>query len=353
MKLFARYSAFIYVKYFCIIFVSLVGFYVVIDTLTNLKNIPNSANLQLIYVSLTALISINYVLPISMVLALIVTMINLTRSNELVSFYALGISKNRLITPIFSIALLISFAYIGLCCTQFAYAKERQESLEDFQSFDRSTRWIFLRFENKFIYIEKLFGNKQLAQNVRIFDMNGSQILTQITAKEAGYNDGTWTLRDNNITQIPQNLNLGAAGIKNSYADEIIVANSFRPRIIENIKNKDNLYSITDAIDSINTLKNENINIAKIKSVLYSMIFFPLFAPFMVMILYYYMPVTGRFASLAIASFGAIFVSLCVWGILFLLIRLSINGAIAAEIGIILPVIILMIFAGYKFNQHR
>lgn len=353
MKLFARYSAFIYVKYFCIIFVSLVGFYVVIDTLTNLKNIPNSANLQLIYVSLTALISINYVLPISMVLALIVTMINLTRSNELVSFYALGISKNRLITPIFSIALLISFAYIGLCCTQFAYAKERQESLEDFQSFDRSTRWIFLRFENKFIYIEKLFGNKQLAQNVRIFDMNGSQILTQITAKEAGYNDGTWTLRDNNITQIPQNLNLGAAGIENSYADEIIVANSFRPRIIENIKNKDNLYSITDAIDSINTLKNENINIAKIKSVLYSMIFFPLFAPFMVMILYYYMPVTGRFASLAIASFGAIFVSLCVWGILFLLIRLSINGAIAAEIGIILPVIILMIFAGYKFNQHR
>ena len=353
MKLFARYSAFIYVKYFCIIFVSLVGFYVVIDTLTNLKNLPNSANLQLIYVSLTALISINYVLPISMVLALIVTMINLTRSNELVSFYALGISKNRLITPIFSIALLISFAYIGLCCTQFAYAKERQESLEDFQSFDRSTRWIFLRFENKFIYIEKLFGNKQLAQNVRIFDMNGSQILTQITAKEAGYNDGTWTLRDNNITQIPQNLNLGAAGIENSYADEIIVANSFRPRIIENIKNKDNLYSITDAIDSINTLKNENINIAKIKSVLYSMIFFPLFAPFMVMILYYYMPVTGRFASLAIASFGAIFVSLCVWGILFLLIRLSINGAIAAEIGIILPVIILMIFAGYKFNQHR
>lgn len=353
MKLFARYSAFIYVKYFFIIFVSLIGFYVVIDTLTNLKNLPSSANLQLIYVSLTALISINYVLPISIVLALIVTMINLTRSNELVSFYALGISKNRLITPIFIITLLISFGYIGLCCTQFAYAKERQESLEDFQSFDRSTKWIFLRFENKFIYIEKLLGNKQLAQNVRIFDMNGSQIISQITAKEASYDGRTWILKDNNITQIPQNLSLGATGLERSYADEIVIANSFRPRIIENIKNKDNLYSIIDAIDSINTLKNENINIAKIKSVLYSMIFFPLFAPFMVLILYYYMPVTGRFASLAIASFGAIFVSLCIWGVLFLLIRLSINGAIAAEIGIILPVIILMLFAGYQFYKHR
>lgn len=353
MKLFARYSAFIYVKYFFIIFVSLIGFYVVIDTLTNLKNLPSSANLQLIYVSLTALISINYVLPISIVLALIVTMINLTRSNELVSFYALGISKNRLITPIFTITLLISFGYIGLCCTQFAYAKERQESLEDFQSFDRSTKWIFLRFENKFIYIEKLLGNKQLAQNVRIFDMNSSQIISQITAKEASYDGRTWILKDNNITQIPQNLSLGATGLERSYTDEIVIANSFRPRIIENIKNKDNLYSIIDAIDSINTLKNENINIAKIKSVLYSMVFFPLFAPFMVLILYYYMPVTGRFASLAIASFGAIFVSLCIWGVLFLLIRLSINGAIAAEIGIILPVIILMLFAGYQFYKHR
>ena len=83
------------------------------------------------------------------------------------------------------------------------------------------------------------------------------------------------------------------------------------------------------------------------------MIFFPLFAPFMVLILYYYMPVTGRFASLAIASFGAIFISLCIWGVLFLLIRLSINGAIAAELGIILPVIILMLFAGYQFYKHR
>lgn len=65
------------------------------------------------------------------------------------------------------------------------------------------------------------------------------------------------------------------------------------------------------------------------------------------------MPVTGRFASLAIASFAAIFVSLCIWGVLFLLIRFSINGAIMAELGIILPVVILMLFAGYKFYQHR
>lgn len=353
MKLFARYSSFIYLKYFFIIFISLIGFYVVIDTLTNLKNLPSSANLQLIYVSLTALISVNYILPISLVLALIVTMINLIRSNELVSFYALGVSKNRLIMPIFTIALAISFGYIGLCFTQFAYAKERQESLEDFQSFERFTNWIFLRFENKFIYIDKLFGDKQSAKDIKIFDMNGSQILSQTIAKEGSYKDNIWILKDNTIITLPQDIKLGGSGFEIKNLDEIVALNNFRPRIIESIKNSDNLYSIGDAIDAIRTFKNENINITKIRSTLYSMIFFPLFAPFMILILYYYMPLTGRFASLAIASFISIFVSLCVWGVLFLLIRISINGAIAAEFGIILPIIILMLFAGYKVYKHR
>ena len=353
MNLFARYSSFIYFKYFLIIFMALVGFYVVIDTLTNLKNLPNSANLQIIYVCLTALISINYILPISLVLALIVTIINLIRSNELVSFYALGVSKNRLIMPIFTIALIISFAYIGLCFTQFAYAKERQESLEDFQSFERFTNLTFLRFENKFIYIDKLFGDKQSAKDIRIFDMNGSKIMSQTIAKEANYDDNIWRLKDNIVVTLPQNIELGSSGFESKNLDEIITLSNFRPRIIENIKNSDNIYSISDAIDSIKTLKNENINISKIKSALYSMLFFPLFAPFMVLILYYYMPLTGRFASLSIASFSAILATLCVWGVLFLLIRISLNGAIAAEFGIILPIVLLMLFAGYKVYEHR
>ena len=65
------------------------------------------------------------------------------------------------------------------------------------------------------------------------------------------------------------------------------------------------------------------------------------------------MPLTGRFASLSIASFAAILATLCVWGVLFLLIRISLNGAIAAEFGIILPIVLLMLFAGYKVYEHR
>ncbi len=55
MKLFSKYTGLVYLKYFIIIFMALELFYIGIDTLTNLKDFPKSANLQLIYLSLLPL----------------------------------------------------------------------------------------------------------------------------------------------------------------------------------------------------------------------------------------------------------------------------------------------------------
>jgi len=104
MKLYARYVGWVYIKSFFIVFLALELFYVGIDLLTNLKDLPPSANLQLLYVGLTSLSAISYVLPLSLIFALIILHVNMVRSNELISFYALGISKNKLILPPFLIA---------------------------------------------------------------------------------------------------------------------------------------------------------------------------------------------------------------------------------------------------------
>ena len=58
------------VKYFVILFVALTLFYVGIDILTNLKSMPASANLKLLYFGLTSLTAVNYVLPLSLIFAL-------------------------------------------------------------------------------------------------------------------------------------------------------------------------------------------------------------------------------------------------------------------------------------------
>ena len=164
MKLYARYVGWVYIKSFLIVFLALELFYVGIDLLTNLKDLPPSANLQLLYVGLTSLSAISYVLPLSLIFALIILHVNMVRSNELISFYALGISKNKLILPPFLIALFVTIFYVGLNFTPFAYAHDYQKKhLLKNTAFSKSTNDSFLKFEGKFIYIKELNSAKQRA----------------------------------------------------------------------------------------------------------------------------------------------------------------------------------------------
>lgn len=352
MKLFSKYSASVYLKYFFIIFIALELFYIGIDTLTNLKDFPKSANLQLIYIALTSLTAVNYVLPLSLIFALIVSKINMIRSNELISFYSLGINKNSLIMPPFIISLIITFIYICLSATPFAYARDYQKNLINFGNSERSSENIFLKYENKFIYIKKLYPEKNTAEDIKIFEIIDGRIINQIVAKEATFTNNSWKLYDATITTLPKDLQLGNNGYIKEIKKEIVILNGFKPKTIEKIYRSNSNYSIIDAIDSIRTLKNEKINLNNIKSTLYSLLFFPLFAPLMVLILYYYLPITGRFFNLALASFIYIIVTLCLWGILFALIRFSSNGVLSPEIGIILPIFLLMAFGIKKFYQN-
>ena len=49
MKLYVKYAALSYLKYFFILLIALECFYVGIDVLTNLKDFPSSANTALLY----------------------------------------------------------------------------------------------------------------------------------------------------------------------------------------------------------------------------------------------------------------------------------------------------------------
>ena len=132
MKLYSRYVGYVYFKYVVILFIALECFYVGIDVLTNLKDFPQSANTALLYIALTASVAVTYTLPLSLIFALIITAFNMIRSNEFVSFYALGVSKNSFIVPPFLIALIITLIYIGLNNTPFAYSLRFQKNLTNF-----------------------------------------------------------------------------------------------------------------------------------------------------------------------------------------------------------------------------
>ena len=172
MKLYAKYISWVYIKYFLIVFVALEFFYVGIDVLTNLKDFPQSANLAILYVCLTAVVAVSYILPLSLVLAMIIMGIKLIRSNELVSFYALGTSKNTLVLAPFLIALTITLFYIIANATPFVYAWNYRQGLAGLQDRDEMGKEIFLKFENKFIYVDRLFADASIAKNIKIFEVD-------------------------------------------------------------------------------------------------------------------------------------------------------------------------------------
>ena len=347
MNLYARYVGWLYFKYFVIIFVALTLFYVGIDILTNLKDMPASANLKLLYFGLTSLTAVNYVLPLALIFALITSKFSMIRSNELVSFYALGIDKNRLIKPPFYIALAITFVYVGLNFTPFAYAYEYGRNIVKLSNLSRTSSDIFLKFEGKFVYMDSLNPISGEAKDVRIFDINGSNLRSATFGESGRFIDDAWLLKNAKIVNLPQNIKLGEKGLDIKTPSELKTLENFKPKTIESASAESSAITIPDAVDYILAFKDEGIGLNSTKTTLYNLAFAPFFAPFMVLIIYYFLPVTGRFFNLALKSFIFTIASLCVWGALFVMMRFARNSVVSPEIGVLLPIILLGAYAFY------
>nr|WP_314089894.1 LptF/LptG family permease [uncultured Campylobacter sp.] len=347
MNLYARYVGWLYFKYFVIIFVALTLFYVGIDILTNLKDMPASANLKLLYFGLTSLTAVNYVLPLALIFALITSKFSMIRSNELVSFYALGIDKNRLIKPPFYIALAITFVYVGLNFTPFAYAYEYGRNIVKLSNLSRTSSDIFLKFEGKFVYMDSLNPISGEAKDVRIFDINGSNLRSATFGESGRFIDDAWLLKNAKIVNLPQNIKLGEKGLDIKTPSELKTLENFKPKTIESASAESSAITIPDAVDYILAFKDEGIGLNSTKTTLYNLAFAPFFAPFMVLIIYYFLPITGRFFNLALKSFIFTIASLCVWGALFVMMRFARNGVVSPEVGVLLPIILLGAYAFY------
>nr|WP_315062773.1 LptF/LptG family permease [uncultured Campylobacter sp.] len=347
MNLYARYVGWLYFKYFMILFIALTLFYVGIDILTNLKDMPASANLKLLYFGLTSLTAVNYVLPLALIFALITSKFSMIRSNELVSFYALGIDKNRLIKPPFYIALAITFIYVGLNFTPFAYAYEYGRNIVKLSNLSRTSSDIFLKFEGKFVYVDSLNPISGEAKDMRIFDINGSNLRSATFGESAKFIDDAWLLKNAKIVNLPQNIKLGEKGLDIKTPSELKTLENFKPKTIESASAESSAITIPDAVDYILAFKDEGVGLNSTKTTLYNLAFAPFFAPFMVLIIYYFLPVTGRFFNLALKSFIFTIASLCVWGALFVMMRFARNGVVSPEVGVLLPIILLGAYAFY------
>ena len=318
-----------------------------------MKEITDSANLKILFFVFKFLNAINFTLPLSIIFALIVSKFQIIKTNELLSIYAVGIGKGEVIKPLFLVALFISSLHIGANMTQFVYADTYSNNIKAYNTIQKQQSDIFLKHFDTYVFFKEFNRFKKEATDIQVYKIKNNQLTTIIKAKKARYKDKYWEIIDAKITKKIGSKN--SSRLVFSYQKKIKLLEGFKPQIIKSLYSKDskNAISIIDAVGAIKLFWNQNIDTSKIRATLYKMVFFPLFAPIFIVILFYKLPVSVRFFNVAYLSSLFVISSLLSWGGLFFLIKISVNSVIIPELGIILPIFILAIYSYYIYSNSE
>ncbi|MRJ03345.1 MAG: LptF/LptG family permease [Epsilonproteobacteria bacterium] len=333
-----------YLKYFFLILLSLILFFVTLEYLQSMRSLPEAANLQALYLIYKSFYAIDVLMPITVVFAMIALKLHLIRSNELVAFYSLGYSRKQIIRPLFLTAVGLTLLYLALHLTSFTYADEYAKNIKRYQGLTSSTQDLFFKYDNSYAYFKRLYPLQRLARDVRIFDVKGTTLERVVFAQEAKFEDGVWKIEDALVI-----YNLGDR-IREERRDLSVLA-GFRPKILDSVYEGKSNISLLDALYALTLLQKQHVSTAKLRAVIYSQLFFPFFAPLVMIIIFYFVPVSARLANLNLFVFGAILFSLILWGVLFMLTKLAFNQTILPEIAILLPMALLAVTAFWLYKK--
>ena len=337
MRIITKYLLQKFIKNFIIVLFSLEIFFVGIDFLQNFKELPNSANLQLLYILYNSFFTLTLTLPLSLVFGWILTLIIMVKTNELVASLSLGISYKDIYMPIIKVSLALVLVLIGLQATPLAYSYDQKTKIIDGKYFTSTKSDIFLKYNEYFVYFKKLHPLQKFAEDIHIYKVDGDDIIESIIAKKAYFQNNRWYVVDAKITNKPKELKWNETKIVISYEKFLYTLEGFKPKILDNVYESKSTFSILDALSALNLLSSQDINTDKIRASLYYELVSSFFVlPFIVLI-FIYTSFSGRFFNIGTFTSLSIGSTLVVWGIFFMLHKFSKSGVVNPEVSILLP----------------
>jgi len=349
-----KYVAKHYLRYFFVIMGALIFFVLGFDYIDNADKFSQSANLMLIYFVYKSFYAIDLLLPLSLIFAMIATKIYLIRSNALVSFFSLGYSRVEILKPFVYVSTAIILLFIALhSWSSFSRAQEFSRNILKHSQYLNPTRDLFFAYKGKYVYFSKLLPLQERAEGVRVFSIENDSLKEVVTAKVAEYRNGFWHIKSGDLIIKPDDLTLKSSGIEVREAKDLDILEGFRPKILDQVYEGKVNFTIGDAIDALLLLQSQNIDVSNIKGALYKIFIYPLFVPFLIVIIYFFVPISVRFLNVSLFSFMAILTTLLVWGMILMLIELSNNKTIPSEVGIIGPIVILALIAFRQWRKYR
>lgn len=349
MNTLSKYILKKYLKNFIIVLLSLEIFFVGIDFLQNFKYLPKSANLQLLYIFYNSFFTLTLALPLAIIFAWIITLVIFIRNNELVAFYSLGATKKDILSPILSLSFLFIFLLICLQMTPLAYSYEQKRKVLDNEYFSSTKNDIFLKYNDYFVYFQKLIPLEQRAENIHIYKVEENDILETIIAKKAYFQNNRWYVVDAKIVSKPKIIDENSK-LSVKYEKFLHTLEGFQPKILNNVYELKSDYSLLDALNALVLLKEQGINTQKIRANIYNQIFIPFFVFPLIFLIFSYASLSIRFFNLGkFVSFG-IFGTLIVWGVFFFLFKITSSGVFIPEFSILVPLLLWFIFS---YNLYR
>lgn len=348
-----KYISFHYLKYFFIILIALVIFMVGFDYMSSAEKLSHSANLTLIYLVYKTFFSIDMVLPLALVFAMISTKLFLIRSNALVSFYSLGYSRVDVLRPFVVVSTIIILIFISLhSWASFSRSQELAYNIREHGQYLSPTRDLFFTYKKKYVYFSKMLPLQERAVGIRIFSIKEGYLKEVLVASSAEYRDNSWLIKKADIIIKPDRMDFESLGMRVTQAKDLKILEDFRPKMLDQVYEGKVNFTIKDAIDALILLDGQNIDTNGIKATLYKIFIYPFFVPFLVIIIFFLVPISVRFLNVSLFSFAATIATLLTWGALFMLGELSNTKTIPSEVGIILPVLILGIFAFIQYKGY-
>ncbi|CAA6813172.1 MAG: Unknown protein [uncultured Sulfurovum sp.] len=333
-----------------IILFGLSGLFAGLDFLMNASSLP-SFNIRVLYAFFKWQEALALLFPLAIVFGGIWTKISFIKLNALSAMYALGVTRKELFKPFLAIGLLTYMLFVGLFFSSFATARDSASQLFS-NSYDVSkTNDLFFKYNDSFVYIGALIPNKYKMENVTIFKMKNNEVLETFSSKEAWYNIHEWVATNAVKKTIVKDEN-GHRRLKVENLILLKTLQEYQPEILKSIYDGKAL-TLYENVKALNLLAHQEIETHAIRAEIYGKVIMPLFSIALLMILLFTFPFHARYMNIAMTTTKAIGGTLFVWGILFSLQSMGKNGTLNPELAIILPIVLLWVYALYSLGKSQ
>jgi len=346
--MFFKYVALHYVKHMLIILLGLTGLFAGLDYLINGSSLT-SFNIKVLYAFSKWQEALNLLYPLSIIFGAVWTYISFVKNHTLSSFYALGVTRKKLLKPFLLVSISTYLIFLALNFTSFATAQDRANRVQRNQYGVSKTEDLFFKYDDSFVYIGALIPQRYKIEDLTIFKMKNNEVIEIFTAKEAWYNIHEWVAFDV-IKKSKASDENGNIYLKTEKIIRLHTLKDYQPKILKSIYDGKEL-TLDAAISAKRLLKNQGLSTEAIRADIYGKIVLPLFSIALIIILILSFPFHARYMNISATSMKALGGTLFTWGILFALHRIGENGTIMPELAIILPVVLLFLYALYTYKE--